>query len=168
MPFSLLNCLQAWRKSLNPPARAGVPQVLVINPEKCLQGREKETSVAENEPNQILMIAPLAIYDNEDVNEGAPGGLCQPLASFFLTKVWQGQWHRFFILVARSPLICSICCNKPKGVIFHEGPTAELASSRLEWGFCLENEGGMIDFHRWNVLETGYTENFQDCKITFA
>lgn len=114
MPFSFLNCLQAWRRSLNPPARAGVPHVLVINPEKCLQGREKETSVAENEPNQIPMIAPLAIYGNEDVNEGAPGGLCQPLAPFLLTKVWQGQWYRFFILVAWSPLTCSICCNKPK------------------------------------------------------
>ena len=37
--------------------------------------------MAENKPNQMLMIAPLAIYDNEDVNEGAPGDLCHTLGT---------------------------------------------------------------------------------------
>lgn len=35
--------------------------------------------MAKNESNQMPTIAPLAIYDNEDANEGAPQGLCHPL-----------------------------------------------------------------------------------------
>lgn len=66
--------------------RAGVPLVVVINTKKRLQIKGKGTSVAENEPNQMLMITPLAIYDNEDVNEEAPRGLCHPFGDFSWQK----------------------------------------------------------------------------------
>jgi len=37
--------------------------------------------VAENEPNQMLMVTPLAVHDNADVNEGVPRGLCHSLGN---------------------------------------------------------------------------------------
>lgn len=64
-------------KASIPSARAGVTQIAVINTAR----EEKGTSMAEKEPHQMLMITPLAICDNEDENEGAPGGLCHPLGT---------------------------------------------------------------------------------------
>lgn len=40
---------------------------------------KKGSRMTKNEPNQRPKIAPLAIYDSEDANEGAPQGLCHPL-----------------------------------------------------------------------------------------
>lgn len=88
----------------------------------------------------LAMIAALAIYDNEEVNEGAAENLCHPLGNS-LDKSVARTVTSFLHFGCWSPLIGSIYRNKRKTFIFHEDPTDELASFPLQWGFCLEKEG---------------------------
>lgn len=104
MPFSFLDSLKEWTKPQSP-----LP-----------------------EPVSLTMVTPLAIYDNEDVNEGSTENLLYPLGNS-LDKSVARTVASFLHFVCRSLLIRNIYHKQPKIFIFHEDPL-------MSWPLSLQSE----------------------------